>query len=452
MAKTEGSGRGGALNDLGAWAHLHLWQIQPIRDVLLIVSLIAIVWAGYTASVVTVPVLMALLLAYLFEPIVVRVSKGDPLRRKFAAGGIILAVLVVVVVPVALGLVWAASNAISTAAVLQKNIVQLDHLVRQEEVPTQEALNAAFPNRMWQDAVISLRNDPLSELAHDAESDAGAQRAAPSQPLSASLAGVKELLRFGLVQVKGWVAANPDTLAKRAASTGGDAVTVLLSGVTTIGKVSFGAFLTAFFFFFICTGYQGVLNFLHDLIPTKRRSRVLHLASRMDGVIAGFVRGRLTICAVLSVLFTIGYAIIGAPMPMVLGIATGMLSIVPYLALVTVPVAILLMFIDPSGGIRGTWWWILASPFVLYVIVQGVDDYVLTPAIQGKQTDMDTPSILFATLAGAALLGVYGLLIAIPLAACAKILWIEVALPRIKEWKEGRAADPLPLGGDAPKG
>ena len=58
---------------------------------------------------------------------------------------------------------------------------------------------------------------------------------------------------------------------------------------------------------------------------------------------------------------------------------------------------------------------------------------------------MDTPTILFASLAGGLLAGVYGLLVAIPVAACMKILVREVVWPQFKAWAEGRADDPLPI-------
>ncbi len=81
----------------------------------------------------------------------------------------------------------------------------------------------------------------------------------------------------------------------------------------------------------------------------------------------------------------------------------------------------------------------------VYFVGQALDDYIFTPLIQGKSTNMDTPTILFASLAGGALFGVFGLLIAIPIAACLKILAQEVFWPRFKAWADGRAEDPLPI-------
>ena len=58
---------------------------------------------------------------------------------------------------------------------------------------------------------------------------------------------------------------------------------------------------------------------------------------------------------------------------------------------------------------------------------------------------MDTPTILFASIAGGSLAGIYGLLVAIPAAACIKILLREVFWPRVRRWAEGKERDFLPL-------
>ena len=94
------------------------------------------------------------------------------------------------------------------------------------------------------------------------------------------------------------------------------------------------------------------------------------------------------------------------------------------------------------------WWWIVFAPILIATIAHLTDDWVLTPRIQGKSTDLAIPTILFASMAGGALGGVYGLLIAIPTTACLKILMQEVFWPRFRAWADGRAADFLPIGKD----
>ena len=53
-------------------------------------------------------------------------------------------------------------------------------------------------------------------------------------------------------------------------------------------------------------------------------------------------------------------------------------------------------------GFRGEWWWAVFAPIVYYNIGQALDDYVLTPWIQGESTGLDAPAILFASIAGGA--------------------------------------------------
>lgn len=402
------------MRDIGAWAQLHLWEIQPIRDVLLIVAILLIVWLGYTASIVTVPLLLALLLAYLFEPLVKKVARGNVQRRKWVAGGIIVAGALAVLIPVSLLGVWIVSGAYSSILNIAEHVRTLDQIVEKGAPPDPELMRS-LPNGNWRWVAGKLTEPGVVEFAQSID-----------------------LQKFLTVEHK-------QQIATKAASSGASAVSAFFTGAATAGAIGFMLFLTAFFFFFISVSYQRVLDAMRELIPDKKEDRVLYLVGRMDRVVAAFVRGRLIICGILGVLFSIGYTLIGAPSPILLGVATGVLSIAPYLALLALPLVVGLMFAEPADGFRGQWWWIIGAPVALYFLIQWADDYLLTPTIQGKQTDMDTPSILFATLAGAAIFGVYGLLIAIPLAACAKILWIEVVVPRIKAWKHGQASDPLPI-------
>jgi predicted PurR-regulated permease PerM len=170
----------------------------------------------------------------------------------------------------------------------------------------------------------------------------------------------------------------------------------------------------------------------------------------MDAVIAGFVRGRIVISLIMGVLFAIGWEFCDVPWAIPLGLLVGLFSLVPYLGGVGLPVAIALLWFDQLGAPpqeQMSWYWIIAGPTIVFIAVQVIEGYILTPWIAGKATNLDPVSILAAVLAGGALLGVYGMLIAIPLVACIKILLTEVLMPRVKLWLAGHAADPLPIEG-----
>ncbi len=523
------------VNPTNDWRRLHLWHIQPLRDALLLVSIVAVVWLGDRLSVVTVPMLLALLFSYLFEPLVRFLTRKGHVSREGAAVAIIALGAVVVVLPVVLGGLFAGGQAIrlvqNTSANAQRlwdSVTHWNDPAKRERVPDglwRKARDSMVEERAWRlyEGLLSpeardalLAHSPETRLVRfltraDAESQ-GWSLPPVIESASASLRGEFEVARevqhapkppstppddsstnagepphpttlqtFALVHPSEivrttpplaehrtkvsslaseamrviewgirWFEENQDALQKRAIAGGsaavGFAATTINSIVATVGNFAFAAFLTAFFFFFFCTGWGKVLEFWEGLIPEKRRGRVIDLLSQMDRVIAGFVRGRLVICGIMILIYTLGYLFVGVPAWLIVGPIVGILTLVPYAAGVFAPVAMLLMALDTSGPAwQNSWWWTILAPLLVLTASQLLDDYVLTPKIQGHATGMDTPTIVFASIAGGALAGVYGLLIAIPFFACVKILLREVVWPRFRAWSEGRVADPLPL-------
>ncbi len=548
------------------WRRLHLWHIQPIRDVLLILTVFGLLYLGYKISIVTVPILLALLLAYLFEPVVAWLTgRFSWMTRRMAAGGLIAVTAIAVIVPLTLVAAWGiaegtrfgirqvenASNFISFANALDEPEPDPkkppenggDNKNKSDDPPAGSGAasdQGADPISTGKDNADNPSSDDTADaVATDTESDteqtsdgseqteepekettlfdvvlgAGVEAekaeqaqlqeakeeiatatAAPATVTQdnapvpsgsesgrvssdkASEERTKErtsLTRdeaYNNLTSEAWREAAeflerqkqkptgvrfieivggmpPPTMSQVRDYLGGTVIGIFAS-VSLIGVFGFQLFLTAFFFFFISSGYDRVIRFIENLLPRKHRDRTVDLARKMDLVIAGFVRGRLVIAVIQGVIFSIAYLALGVPAGIILGLVVGILSIVPYLALIGIPISILLLFLDgPTSGLRSEWWFMLFAPIAVYFIVQALDDYVWTPMIQGKSTGLDTPTVLFASIAGGALAGFYGLLIAIPVAACVKILVQEVVWPRFKAWREGKVEDPLPLGG-----
>ncbi len=424
------------------WRSLHLWQIQPVRDALLLAALIGVIYLGYVLRVVTVPLLLAGLLAYLLEPVVRFVTRQGrgPVSREGAAAGLILATVLIISVPVAGGITF---GVVQGASWVKEVGGSLERVRLSVESPEDARLSARVEELgpKWvkiRNGLVDLRNE--TEKVRQQQAGTLPDDASPPNVIAAHIYSV-------LQTASDWVQTNAQSISKQALQTGAGAVGIVVSIFGSLFFFGFSAFLTAFFFFFVCTGWGRVLKFWEGLIPEKRKGPVIDMVNKMDGVIAGFIRGRLTISAIFMVFFTVCYWIIGAPVPLIIGPLVGLLCIVPYAATGGMLLVILLMWLDTGKeGFMATWWWAVGAPIVVHSINQVLDDYVLTPAIQGKSTNMDTPTILFASLAGGILAGFYGLLVAIPVAACIKILLNELILPRVRAWAEGRAPDPLPLG------
>ena len=420
MAEPDSSQR-----SLPEWAKLHLWQIQPVRDVLLGLAVVGLVWVGQATSVVTVPLLLAILLAYLFEPVISWATGRLNVSRRVAVGAIIGLGLTFVVVPAVIGVSVGVAQLAGFGARTIDNIRAVEEAQRAETPEDAEDVFAVWAARHGEDEFSPTWRWVYEQLTRE-DGD-------PSMLREALGAGVE------------FVEANREEVATTLSTFGIETVRRIVRWVGAFLGFGFLAFLTIFFFFFTATEWVKLKRFGTSLLPDRNRDRVIDLVRKCDRVIAGFIRGRLTIAFLQAVVFSIGYFLAGVPGAFLLGPVVAILSIVPYLALVGLPVSISLLWLEGHTDFRGNWWWVLGAPTAIYFLGQALDDYVFTPLIQGKSTGMDTPTILFATLAGGALFGVFGLLIAIPIAACVKIFIQEIFWPRFKEWAEGRKGDPLPI-------
>ncbi|HMN41293.1 MAG TPA: AI-2E family transporter [Phycisphaerales bacterium] len=432
-------------------ANLHLWQFQWVRDLVIVASIVGVVYLGYQIRLVTVPMLLALALAYLFEPLVRWLRQKNICSRRVAAGGIIVASALLFVVPLTIGGGFALVQGARAGAEIASSVSKVQKSL---ESPTDDALRAAVPEGAWlriRDALAARPKaaDPAGEVSPAAR---------PAEPMSVRIFDRPEMRELGqrAVAFLGQHAAElSSALGRNVASSGASAARAAFTTATTVGTVVFQGILTAMFFYFMSTGWERVLHFWESFIPQTQRGRAIEILGKMDRAIAGFVRGRVTICLILSVYFTIAYWLAGVPMALLLGPIVGMLCIVPYMQMLGVPVATLLMWL---GGVHGPivapelcsesggLWWFLLAPIVIHVVANAMDDYALTPSIQGKHTELALPAIVFASIAGGALAGIYGLLLAIPVAACLRILMKEVFWPRLQAWVRGEAKDVLPIG------
>ena len=150
-----------------------------------------------------------------------------------------------------------------------------------------------------------------------------------------------------------------------------------------------------------------------------RKDFVFLLEEFVKNIVAYF-RGQFVIALILAVLFSIGFSLVGLKFGLVLGIIVGLLNMVPFLGTIFAITAVLpAALFQPEGG----WQTMLMCLGVLFV-VQMVQDYVLTPRIMGKETGLSPLVIIISIFFwGAALDGITGMLLAIPLTSFLIVAW-----------------------------
>jgi len=165
---------------------------------------------------------------------------------------------------------------------------------------------------------------------------------------------------------------------------------------------------------FIMLDYERIMLGFKQIVPTRHRRRIFKVGSDIKNAMNRYFRGQFVIASTVGILFSIGFLIIGLPMGVVLGLFIGLLNMVPYLQLISFPLtAILCIVCTASTGVD--FWVIFWECMAVYIVVQCIQDLVLTPHIMGKAMGLNPAIILLSLSIWGSLLGFMGLIVALPL-------------------------------------
>jgi predicted PurR-regulated permease PerM len=182
------------------------------------------------------------------------------------------------------------------------------------------------------------------------------------------------------------------------------------------------AVIPVYLFFFLLMRGEPTRNLgrhLGFLRPTVRDDVVM-LTSEFVDIVEAFFRGQLLIGCCMGALYAIGFTLIGLKFGLFLGLALGLLNIVPYLGTILgLGIALPLAFFQPEGGAQ-----LVGLVLLVKAVVQCIESWVLTPRIMGHQTGLHPVMIIFAIFFwGTAFGGILGMLLAVPLTAFFVTVW-----------------------------
>lgn len=172
--------------------------------------------------------------------------------------------------------------------------------------------------------------------------------------------------------------------------------------------------VTLLYVFFIMLDYGHIMTGFKKLVPRRNSRLVFRVARDLKKAMNRYFRGQFLIAAIVGILFAGGFLIIGLPMAVPLGIFIGLLNLVPYLQLFSIPVTVFLCMVSVAGG-NNDFWLMFWESMAVYVVVQCIQDLVLTPKIMGKAMGLNPAIILLSLSVWGSLLGFMGLIIALPL-------------------------------------
>ncbi len=343
---------------------LSQWQARFFQFALVGAGLTLLIWLVIRLSIVTTPVLFGFFVAYALNPVVVR------LRRWRVPP--FLALTVPVLLFVSLAVVFFTVVVPQMAQKLQYASSHLPQLM----------YNTVLKMDPWFEAHFARK---LSDFV-------------PYQNLSQVLQALAKEFVGPEDSTVGWILASARDL------------------LMTVGNVV----LIVVVAFFLLEDYEKIVRGAASLVPRRHSARVAHVVRRIDGALAGFLRGELLLMTSAIVAFSVGLLLLDVPYALVMGPIAGVIYLVPYIGVLTGGTLCVIMSLltDHSA-------WQIGGVALLFVAFYSVDLIYITPRIIGNRVGLKPVVVLLGIIAMGELAGLTGILLALPLMAITRILLDE---------------------------
>ncbi len=149
-------------------------------------------------------------------------------------------------------------------------------------------------------------------------------------------------------------------------------------------------------------------------VPRSQRAFLEKLSNDVAHNMRGYFRGQMLVAISNGVMFSIGFWLIGLPMPVGMGIFVGVLSFIPYIQVLGILPAALLSLLQMADT-GSSFWGMMALVFLVYVVVQVLQDTIFTPRIMGQIMGLSPAVVLLSLSVWGYIAGIIGLMVALPL-------------------------------------
>lgn len=180
--------------------------------------------------------------------------------------------------------------------------------------------------------------------------------------------------------------------------------------------------------FYMLLDWRKMVDTIDGLVPPRNRDTVRAIAHDIDVALAGFLRGQSLVCLFLAAWYGIGLTLIGLNFGLLIGIAGGLLSFVPYVG------SLLVLFFALLVAVVQGWpsWHLAAFALGVVMVGQALEGNVLSPKLVGDRVGLHPVWIMFALLAFGSVWGFTGLIVAVPVASAIGVL-LRFATQRYRE-------------------
>lgn len=385
------------------------------RNAILAVVGALFIWFVWSIRAVVNPLLLGYLAAYILHPLVLKLeSRG--LKRRRAVNVIFLVGIVGTIVIT--GGIFLQGQALVRDVVSNENVRgQINQAIEQSRTKIKDTVGIELPEIDLQ----SIYRESVEFLTDSAKSMAIGEEAAAEGTAEEGGSRVRDL-------------------GVRTAGTVWKRVSGAFGSLFAIGGLLFLVPLYAYYLLFSLGRMHASMR---RYLPKDDRETISNIGRQMGEMLAAFFRGRFSVCLIKGLLISAGLMVAGFDYAFLFGMTAGFLSIIPFIGpligfVVTIIASIPSFPIEGAeGAVEG---FDVLAVFIRAAIVFGVaeliEGYVLMPKILGDSLRMNEVEVLFYLMAGGAAMGMFGILLALPIAAAIKILLSEVILPALASFAD----------------
>ena len=183
----------------------------------------------------------------------------------------------------------------------------------------------------------------------------------------------------------------------------------VVSGLTFVVVVPFVAF------FFLKEGRRLTRNMV-ELVPNTYFELCLNLLHQINGQIGGYIRGQILATSIVSILAISGLSWIGVKYALPLGLLAGLANMIPFLGPLIGIISASIVALATGGGLS-----MVGEVVVVFLLIQMIDNVVIQPTVVAKSVELHPLVVLFVVMVGSQIMGIIGMLIAVPLTGIIKV-------------------------------
>ncbi len=247
-----------------------------------------------------------------------------------------------------------------------------------------------------------------------------AQRALPQVLRNAQLSAAQILRDLGLGDLD--VLVFLPSAQEIAGSVGRQALPI----AQAVGRFLLELLLFVIATFFVLRDAPRLFALAREHLPREHRADLIRVGTEVSALIARYIRGQLFLVALMATVTTIGLSILEVPYSVVLGILTGLLELIPFIGPITAgAIASIVALGHPAPFGLSQLWYVLAVA-IMYTVFRQAEDYFVVPTVIGRIVRLHPLVVIFSLLAGGALFGLLGVILAVPAAATVRLLLVYV--------------------------